>query len=248
MQRKIMAVWMSAMLLLSGCSGRESSGTALLSEATEKISVIARKIVGDNRKTVPVDRLMLVNQWNPFPKGEAEGLTKITEAIPCRNIILKSSDMRANEEAVLELQKMADAMEKDGAGTLRVTSAYRSYAYQKDLFENKVQRVMASGTDYRDAQEEAAQEVARPGTSEHHTGLAFDFTGEDGTLEGFEYSRAYQWIKSFGAEYGFIIRYPEEKSALTGIIHEPCHLRYVGVEAAKMITEHQWCLEEYLNR
>ena len=241
--KRIAVIVVVSVLLMSGCSAQQ---TDMVQRITGKLSQTMKIITRHMQNTVPVDRLMLVNAWNPFPEGEAAGLVNIAQAISCRNIVLKSSDMRGNEEAVRALQDMALAMEKDGLSPLRLTSAYRSYAYQEDLFENKLQRVTATGVDIRDAEEIAAQEVARPGTSEHHTGLAFDFTGEDGTLDSFYRSEAYAWIETYGAQYGFIVRYKEDKSHLTGIIYEPWHLRYVGATAAEAITERNLCLEEYL--
>lgn len=243
MKRKKAVVLMAALLLLSGCSVQKLD---MVQRVTGKLSQTMKIITRQTQPAVPVDRLILVNAWNPFPAGEAAGLVNIADTIPCRNLILKNHDMRGNEEAVRALQDMALAMEKDGLAPLRLTSAYRSYSYQESLFDNKLQRVIASGTDIREAEEMAAREVARPGTSEHHTGLAFDFTGEDGTLDSFYSSEAYLWIETYGAQYGFIVRYKEGKSHLTGIIYEPWHLRYVGAEAAKAIAEGQLCLEEYL--
>jgi len=239
--KRVAVIMVMVMLIMSGCSVQKLD---MVQKITGKLSQTMKIIT--RQTAVPVDRLILVNAWNPFPAGEAAGLVNIADTIPCRNLILKSRDMRGNEEAVRALQDMALAMEKDGLAPLRLTSAYRSYSYQESLFDNKLQRVIASGTDIHEAEKIAAREVARPGTSEHHTGLAFDFTGEDGTLDSFYRSEAYLWVETYGAQYGFIVRYKEGKSHLTGIIYEPWHFRYVGTEAAKAITEGQLCLEEYL--
>ncbi len=195
---------------------------------------------------VAVDRLTLVNPWNAFPQGTPAGLVNIADAVQCDNLKLKNDAMQAQGEAVEALAQMADAMAQDGIGPLRLVSAYRSISYQQGLYQNKVQRVIASGTPEDDAEDAAAREVARPGYSEHHTGYAFDFSGADGTLDSFYQSDAYQWVAQHGAQYGFIIRYPADKSGITGIIYEPWHLRYVGPEAAQAIAQGGLCLEEYL--
>lgn len=197
---------------------------------------------------IAVDKLMLVNPWNAFPQGTPAGLVNIADSIQCENLKLKNDAMLAQGEAVEALARMAEAMAKDQVGPLRLVSAYRSIEYQQGLYQNKVQRVIASGTPEDDAEDAAAREVARPGYSEHHTGYAFDFSGADGTLDSFYQSDAYRWVAEHGAQYGFIIRYPEEKSSITGIIYEPWHLRYVGPEAAQAMASQGLCLEEYLKK
>ena len=91
----------------------------------------------------------------------------------------------------------------------------------------------------------AAQEVTRPGDSEHHTGYAFDLAGADNSLDSFAGSSQERWILQNGPKYGFVIRYPSDKTEVTGIIHEPWHIRYVGAEAATDMQRQGMCLEEY---
>ncbi len=131
---------------------------------------------------------------------------------------------------------------------INVTSSYRTYAYQVSLFKDKIRRLEAQGMDHEKAVEEAAKEVAAPGTSEHHLGLTVDFvTGSYKKLDsGITKTKEYQWVQEHAWEYGYIIRYPQGKSDITGIISEPWHLRYVGIPAAKLITEQEVCLEEFL--
>ena len=146
-----------------------------------------------------------------------------------------------------------DQMLSDGRAAgmqLVLTSAYRTEAYQSGLFEDKVARVMGeSGCTREEAEEAAAMEVARPGTSEHQTGLAADIVcAYRGILDAAYADTAEAvWLREHCAEYGFILRYPPEKSALTGVIYEPWHFRYVGTEAAKYIMDNGLCLEEYLD-
>ena len=95
----------------------------------------------------------------------------------------------------------------------------------------------------------AARWVSRPGTSEHQAGLAVDIVDKSYQLldEGQEKTEVQKWLMAHCADYGFILRYPTEKSALTGVGYEPWHYRYVGREAAREITEQGLCLEEYLS-
>ena len=131
---------------------------------------------------------------------------------------------------------------------LEVASAWRDWATQEALFEDKVERVMAeTGLGRSQAEEIAADEVARPGTSEHQLGLAVDIISNDYPWldEGWADTDEAAWLEEHCAEYGFILRYPPDKSGLTGIIWEPWHFRYVGKEAAVYIMENGLCLEEY---
>ena len=129
-----------------------------------------------------------------------------------------------------------------------ICSAYRSSEKQQELFENKVARVMAQGYNREEAETIAASEVARPGTSEHQLGLAVDIIdgGYTALDSGQEDTPTQQWLMENSWCYGFILRYPEGKSHITGIIYEPWHYRYVGRAAAKEIYESGLTLEEWL--
>ena len=144
---------------------------------------------------------------------------------------------------------IADARSKDNVRIIAL-SAYRDYDYQMELFENKVQRLQQEkGYSVDKAREEAKTVVAYPGTSEHQLGLALDLVDARHIKldESQENTAAYKWLYEHCAEYGFIVRYPNEKTDITGIIYEPWHFRYVGVEAATYIMEHNITLEEYLS-
>ena len=122
-----------------------------------------------------------------------------------------------------------------------LSSAYRDYNNQAYLFNRKVEQY--------GNEEEAAAIVARPGTSEHQTGLACDITDQYYELKNssLEDTALYRWMSRHCQDYGFIVRYPKDKEDVTGIIYEPWHFRYVGKEAAGYIMEHGLCLEEFLD-
>lgn len=127
---------------------------------------------------------------------------------------------------------------------LYVWSPYRSYSTQKDLFDKQVQRCIAKGTPAgKAAEDEAATVVARPGASEHHTGLAADFNMAD---DKFEQTEMFRWMQENAENYGFIMRYSAEKQPKTGVIHESWHYRFVGINVAKEINDLGMCLEEYI--
>ena len=131
-----------------------------------------------------------------------------------------------------------------------VCSAYRTEETQTRLYSNKLARVRASGVPEDQAEAEAARWVAPPGTSEHQTGLALDIVAASYQLldEGQEDTAEQQWLMANSWKYGFILRYPSEKSDITGIGYEPWHYRYVGRAAAAEIYHSGVCLEEYLGR
>ena len=118
-----------------------------------------------------------------------------------------------------------------GYGDVSVTSAYRSYTYQSQLFENKVSQYIDRYPTREEAEKKAATIVTRPGTSEHQTGLAAD-------MHNMASADAYK--------FGFILRYEEDKQDITKIIYEPWHFRYVGRYHATRIYESGMCFEEYL--
>lgn len=141
-------------------------------------------------------------------------------------------------EAAKALEEMFAGAEKDGI-YLAGVSAYRSHSTQKGLFNRYVER---------DGEEKAKTYSAVPGHSEHETGLAIDVSGSDGKCAAedcFGGTKEAEWLARHSAEYGFIIRYPEGKEAITGYKYEPWHLRYVGKEIAADIFERGITLEEY---
>ncbi len=131
------------------------------------------------------------------------------------------------------LQNMFDAAKADGL-KLFICSGFRSYDTQKRLYNNYVNR---------DGKAEADRYSARPGHSEHQTGLAFDINQSDSSFEG---TPEAIWLAQNCHKYGFIIRYPAGKESVTGYIYEPWHVRYLGVDMATKVYDSGLCLEEYL--
>ena len=146
-----------------------------------------------------------------------------------------------------DLREMLADMRAEGLSPV-VCSSYRTRAYQKTLFDRKVQQYLEAGYDTQRAAAEAAMWVAPPDTSEHQTGLAVDIVAASYQIldEKQAETAEQQWLMAHCFEYGFILRYPPDKSALTGIQSEPWHYRYVGREAAADIAAQGLCLEEYL--
>lgn len=141
-------------------------------------------------------------------------------------------------------QQMYDAALKDGI-TLTPISGYRSYDRQKNNFEKRIKQHMNSGMDKVEATKKAATVIMVPGSSEHNAGLAMDICS---LAESFENYKEFQWLDEHAHEYGFILRYPKDERSkeITGVVYEPWHYRYVGVDTAKEIKSKGITLEEYV--
>lgn len=124
-----------------------------------------------------------------------------------------------------------------------VASGYRSVEEQQGVLERAISENEKAGMGPEEAREDALRTVARPGYSEHHTGLAIDLNQVD---DGFEGTPAYAWLQKHSHEYGFVQRYREEKSQITGIAKEGWHYRYVGRKHAGEMERLGLCLEEYV--
>jgi D-alanyl-D-alanine carboxypeptidase len=129
-----------------------------------------------------------------------------------------------------------------------VCSAYRTHATQVRLHNNKIARLRSAGYSYERAVKEAGRWVAAPGTSEHETGMALDIVSYKYQLlnEKQEDTAEQKWFMEHCWEYGFVLRYPKDKTEVTGIGYEPWHYRYVGRETAVKMKESGLCLEEYI--
>lgn len=130
-----------------------------------------------------------------------------------------------------------------------ICSSYRTQEKQEILYNSQINKYLDLGYSFKDAKTEAGKWVAIPGTSEHQTGLAVDIVAESYQIldQEQENTAEQQWLMENSYKYGFILRYPDDKSEITGIYYEPWHYRYVGKKAAKEIYENKICFEEYLD-
>ncbi len=177
---------------------------------------------------------LLVNKYNTIPESFEPELA---------NASITGSSTPQDARIVEPLEAFAQAALDEGL-PVYLSSGYRSYAEQNYLLNLRLQR--GESYDY------AVTIVAAPGTSEHQTGLACDITDIYRNPKGkeLENTATFQWMSQHCQDYGFIVRYPADKSgsadSVTGIIYEPWHFRYVGVEAARYIMENHLCLEEFV--
>ncbi len=181
-------------------------------------------------------RLILVNDWNPI---DADYESDVTMA--------QVGSQKVDSRILEDLNAMLTAGKAHGIG---VQSGYRPYAHQSSLYWRKVNEYKNRGYDNTAAQQAAGKVVKRPGYSEHNCGLAVDLGGSGNfKLEAdFADTPAYKWLIENCADYGFILRFPEGKEDVTGVVYEAWHFRYVGKDAAKEIMENGLCLEEYLEQ
>ncbi len=187
---------------------------------------------------------LLVNKDHPVAEGyQAQDLVVLRNVLPASLVYVKGSDIQGNREAAAALQEMFEAAKADGITGWQISAGYRSYAYQQQLFDDQVAAFVSQGKSKTAAISATRLTIADPGTSEHHTGLAFDITVADTIFKG---TKQQIWMNKNCWDYGFIIRYPEGKEKITGYVAECWHIRYVGVQHSTVMRDHDWCLEEYI--
>lgn len=181
--------------------------------------------------------LLLANVDNPLPSD----FTVETETV--------QGNFKMDARVAEAMKQMIADAKEDGVD-LMICSAYRSIERQQELFDAEVSNQMSYGKTKEEATAITATMIAIPGTSEHHTGLAADIvTPTHQTLDPeFADTAAGKWLQSHAEDYGFVLRYPEDKQEITQIIYESWHYRYVGLEHAKAMNEQGLCLEEYLEQ
>ena len=212
-------------------SPRDSSALSGRAEEEESDEPSSRPIPVEEQ-----DPLLLVNKDHPLP----------AEYVP-ETAALRYG-MASSRLCLDDLQAMMDDCRAAGLRPL-ICSSYRSYEKQEELWRNKVKFYQDQGKLPGEAVELASRVVAPPGESEHQTGLAFDIVDEGYQLldEKQESTKVSLWLRENAVRYGFIVRYPPEKTDVTGIIYEPWHYRYVGKENAREISSSGLTLEEYLS-
>jgi D-alanyl-D-alanine carboxypeptidase len=187
-------------------------------------------------------RIILVNPWNPVPEDYVLDLVKLGTAYA-------TDGNNVQTECEEALKEMIKACNKASGHRVCVISSYRTLEHQQKLFKKQVDKNLKKGYSQEEAERLAAQVVAVPGTSEHHSGLAVDIIDSCCSWDLDEVQAGLpgqQWLMEHSWEYGFILRYPEGTTDSTGIIYEPWHYRYVGKELAKELHDLGLTLEEYM--
>lgn len=195
-----------------------------------------------------MDYLLLVNRDRPLAKDYVPtGLVNIADVIPSSVLTVKYKNTQANRTATEALGRMLEDAIAQGITNWQISSAYRGYADQQALVDDSVAKYKKNNPSWSTERCLSAtyQTVAPAGTSEHMTGLAFDITVPGVSFTGTEQQK---WLHEHCYEYGFIVRFTKEKESITGFLAESWHFRYVGVEAAQVMTFNNWCLEEYVEK
>lgn len=261
---RLFGVIITAYLLLTACSygldnpsdsAPETTSSAQTQSAVQSSSTSNESIPQDNPQSsqqdtkdeeevpLPADKsdwkLILVNRKSPLPEGFT---VELEETIGTYKFDVRAAD---------DLRAFMKAAKADGIA-LSVISTFRKQSTQERLYAEKVAEYVNAGYSNDDARNEAARWVAVPGTSEHQSGLAVDvvsadwYSKNDDLYDTFENTKEFAWLIEHCVEYGFILRFAKDKQEITGITYEPWHYRYVGVEHARYMTEHNLCLEEYV--
>lgn len=204
-------------------------------ENSSKNKVLKTEAI-EEKQIINDELLTLVNYKNKIPDD-----WKV-------NLVSLNGQQSIDQRAYQELKNMLNDAKKQGLDII-ICSSYRTYDRQKELFVNKIKEYLKAGYGYNEAQEAASMWVAKPNMSEHQLGLAVDLVSKKNQRldDSQERTAEQQWLIKNCWQYGFILRYPANKSDLTKVGYEPWHYRYVGKEHAKKIVEQGMCLEEYLN-
>ena len=176
----------------------------------------------------PSDLLVLCNKYNQLPDYTPESLTDV----PVGYYVEDGKSYKMSQVALDAFIEMANAAAKDGV-SLKIISGYRTYSYQEGLYNRYVNN---HGKDAADTFS------ARPGHSEHETGLACDIND---VSDAFENTDAFQWLSENAADYGYIMRYPKGLESETGYMYESWHYRYVGSDIAKTIKAQNLTYDAY---
>lgn len=262
-ERRMKRIWVTGFLLgmvigggitfwLGGIFGNDKED----STAKEAQKSKQETVVSDNEETKVTGAVEVakLNAESLVSEEDEWKLTLVNGSYPLApeyapKLVEIEPDKLVDERIAGDLQQMLSDARAAGLNPY-ICSAYRDYGYQRQVFNETMVQWIANGYAPLDAYDETAKSVAVPGTSEHATGLALDITSAEFTeLDDRQASTAEaKWLAENCWKYGFILRYPPEKSNITGIIFEPWHYRYVGKEAAKEITEKGVTMEEYLGK
>lgn len=234
----------SAVTMFQAVNGLDADGLA--GSKTQELLFSGTALSADHAPEM--DYLILVNRQNKLEKSYVPSdLVNIADVIPSSILKVKYKGTKANRTAAEALGRMLEDAVEQGIADWQVSSAYRTYKDQQALVDQSVAKYKKNNPDWSRERCLSAtyNTVAPAGTSEHQTGLSFDITVPGVSFTG---TKQQKWLHEHCYEYGFVVRFTEEKQKLTGFIAESWHFRYVGVDAAQVMTYNNWCLEEYVDK
>lgn len=229
-----------------GMAGKETSAAQAVSSSQE---ASAKQEVSKNQesegtvldltgKSIHEGSLILVNADYGVSEVEVPELANVYEEKDS-SYYVKDRTVDVKEEIMDALNQMLTQFKQEsGKSDVMVISGFRTQDYQKKLYQEDLRSKNTSSSEY----------VAKPGYSEHQTGLAVDFGvyKPSHTNQEYDGTGVYAWINEHCTEYGFVVRYEKDKQSITGIGYEPWHFRYVGIPHAQIMKEEKLCLEEYI--
>lgn len=232
-------------------SPTESASESVPAETPTESSTVPPPTETSTAKAPPVS-LPQASADNPVivsPTGDKWELTVVNLAYclpegyePKLAAAVEGSSVQLDERVAPKYAAMYAAAKADGC-TLTPYSGYRSYVRQKENFNRKAEYYKGQGFSEADAIVKTRERILPAGHSEHNMGFAMDVVSASAD---FVSTKEYSWLLAHAHEYGFILRYPENKTQITGVMYEPWHWRYVGEKAAKDMQKSGQCLEEYL--
>lgn len=221
----VRALALALALSLTALTSQNASALGVCTVDAQSVACVTSKV---SSLQVVVNKTRPLNPATYYPSD----LVKVSGKFnPYGRIVRK--------EVAAAVLTMGNQMQADGQGTLIVQSGFRSYGSQKTIHDSKVRAL---------GKVKGENLAARPGYSEHQTGLAIDFAakGVSSLNIGFANTKAGKWLAANAYKYGFVLRYPKGKSAITGYQYEPWHFRYVGVQVATAMHDGNVAtLEEY---
>ena len=251
---RFLAGLLLAMLFFTGCSTDDDEPSnnqqdSSISTHSEELQVSSEAAADEAESKAIVTPLASPADWNLVLVNREN---QLAEEIPMEFYLTESGyqiDSRI-QEPYSQLMEAGKAAGMD----LTMVSGYRSIEQQQANYDVNYQNFLASGLSEEEARTKTEGYIALPHASEHTTGLAVDITstalanqeGNSGLLPDLENYPEGLWLKENAPKFGFILRYPKEKEAITGINFEPWHFRYVGIENAMYMTENNLTLEEYI--
>ena len=224
----------------SAKADEETPSAASSTEQKESENAV-KNTLAQSGGTLQNPKEITVNASNLYLTLVNSGL-KINESYTPDLVYVCKSSEKLEKTAAEHYEAMYEAAQKEGL-TLTPCSGYRSFALQQQNYENKAAYYESIGYSKKEALIKAAAVIMPAGSSEHNLGLAMDIVCAE---DRFADTEEFKWLTLHAADYGFILRYPADKTAITKVVYEPWHWRYVGVEEAKKIKESGLCLEEYI--
>ncbi len=225
----LIAVALLAVGIILRCAGKPNDGGETENGAEPALQTTAVPETPAPTETPTPWNLVLVNRTHPVPADWSVDPVQLANG--------QVVDARIYEP-LMELFEAARSVNLDLPPN--VESGYRSEEKQRELYEQKLAEYRQQGYSKKDAKALTEEWVCVPGTSEHQLGIAVDISGAVYAI--------YPWLRDNAHQYGFILRYPENKTAITGVAAEEWHYRYVGIEAATQMHERGLCLEEYVEQ